>query len=618
MKTCLKLGISILLLSVTFSGLTQVLTRYAKHEIIGDNGNFGVPDSGPLLKLSPPESASSAEMITKEANNSLIRFGQVVNAEYNLGNAGEWYQTNQGRVWKLNIQASGVQSLNFIFSELSLAENGVLYLYNSERTMLYGPIINRNRGNSPQFITDPIKGETITLELFEPQDAYGSSRLSIAKIILGRHNIFDDSDQFFKVEQVDDLARRSGIVPNGDLSNSKATIILEDGASLGSGILLNNTCEDFTPYILTSSPNHAQVENWAFRFPYRRSTNETGSTTESWISFHGATFRAGSQTDGIALVEMTSRPNAGTGVHYAGWKVDKSTGSFRNTLTALLDPGGSETATSHTIPITTISGPVVLCEEAPYELIHLTDDAQVTGWTVSNPEAVAVTFSNNTYTLKRLNGYNGSITFRVHLATNCGNISIERRVWVGSPVIDHVNLPGNWVLTEQQIPLSISTVRGSRSAGIYKAEIQQMGGEYQESLQGSTLKLDLPSVGIYKVDLFARNACGFSSQPYSLVMIGKKTDSDHLFSIEQKAAVRKLNIGIKGDELLDSTFDHSLLPVYRAVLYNSDHESVLASNSYLGKIVFDTAHLAKGIYKLTVYYGDTGAENHEIRIGSED
>lgn len=617
MKTCLKLGISILLLSVSFTGLSQVLTRYAKHEIIGDNGNFGVPDSGPLVTLSPPEPATISESTTNKAGINIIRFGNATITDYSLENSGEWFQTPHGRVWKLNLKTSGINSMNLIFSELILPENGVLYLYNEERTMLYGPVINRNRGLSPQFITDPIKGETITLELFEPQDAFESSRLTIAKVIMGHRDLFDDFDPLFDQKNIDELANRSGIIPNGDISTSQATIILADGASMGSGVLLNNTCEDFTPFILTALSPQTPVENLVFRFPYRRSTNGSGSTTEAWISYHGSTFRAGNEADQIALVEMSNRPNASTGVHYAGWKLEKNNfGTSQHALTTLLDPRGSEVATSHTIPITTISGPGLLCNEAQYELIHLTDDTQVTGWTVSSPEAVAVSVRNNTYTLNRLNAYSGSIIFKVHLATNCGNITIERRIWVGEPVIKNAFVPLNWVLPDQQVPLTVATVRGSRSTGVHKIEIQQMNGEYQTTLQGSGLEFGLPATGIYKVDVFARNDCGFSTHPYSMVLICKDTSTNELFAIDQQTNAGKVTISLKGDENLDYSFDRSLIPSYHAVIYNRNSESILASNSHNGKISFDTTKLAKGTYKLTVYYGDRRTEDHPIRIGN--
>lgn len=617
MKTCLKLGISILLLSVSFSGLTQVLTRYAKHEIIGGNGNFGVSDSGPLITLSPPDPATIPESSTYASGNNILQFGNAIGTDYTLENSGEWFQTPHGRVWKLNLKISGVNSLNFIFNELTLPENGVLYLYNEERTMLYGPIINRNRGLNPQFITDPIKGETITLELYEPQDAFGSSRLSIAKVIMGHRDLFDDSVQSFNQKNINDLANRSGIIPNGDISTSQATIILADGASMGSGVLLNNTCEDFTPYILMALPSRSKVENLVFRFPYRRSTNGSGSMTEAWISYHGSTFRAGIESEQIALVEMSNRPNASTGVHYAGWKLEKSNlGTSQHALTTLLDPRGSEVATSHTIPITTISGPGLLCNEAQYELIHLTDDTQVTGWTVSSPEAVAVSVRNNTYTLSRLNSFSGSIIFKVHLATNCGNITIERRIWVGEPVIKNAFVPLNWVLPDQQVPLTVATVRGSRSTGVHKIEIQQMNGEYKTTLQGSGLEFGLPATGIYKVDVFARNDCGFSTQPYSMVLVCKDTSTNELFSINQQTNSGKVMVSLKGDEKLDYSFDRSLMPSYHAVIYNRNSESILASNSHDGKISFDTSKLAKGTYKLTVYYGDRRTEDHPIRIGN--
>src|SRR5690606_7273057 len=96
-----------------------------------------------------------------------FRFGYALEANYTLQNDGTWFDISNGRVWKLDILSQGAYSMNFIFEDLFLPEGGELYLYNQDRTMVYGPISNKNSGDSDVFGTDLIQGDMISLELFE-------------------------------------------------------------------------------------------------------------------------------------------------------------------------------------------------------------------------------------------------------------------------------------------------------------------------------------------------------------------------------------------------------------------------------------------------------------------
>jgi hypothetical protein len=68
-----------------------------------------------------------------------FRFGKGFNVDYSLKD-GKWTKTNDGRIWNLQIHSKGAYSINLIFDELYLPEGGELYLYNQNRSVVYGPI----------------------------------------------------------------------------------------------------------------------------------------------------------------------------------------------------------------------------------------------------------------------------------------------------------------------------------------------------------------------------------------------------------------------------------------------------------------------------------------------
>jgi hypothetical protein len=125
-----------------------------------------------------------------------FRFGYAIDVNYTLENSGIWHENKEGRVWKLGVQSHGAYSLNFIFEDLLLPDGAEIYLYNNDRTMVYGPITGKEGGSSKEFGTDLIKGETVIIELFEPEENRNMSKLKIAKAIHGYKNMFYTPNSF--------------------------------------------------------------------------------------------------------------------------------------------------------------------------------------------------------------------------------------------------------------------------------------------------------------------------------------------------------------------------------------------------------------------------------------
>lgn len=70
-----------------------------------------------------------------------------------------------------------------------------------------------------------------------------------------------------------------------------------------------------------------------------------------------------------------------------------------------------------------------------------------------------------------------------------------------------------------------------------------------------------------------------------------------------------------GESDLDAAFDRSLLPVYRAVLYDSSGKQVQEMNSKEGRIEFDARKFSSGTYTLHIHYGKDRVKKQEVKLG---
>ena len=68
-----------------------------------------------------------------------FRFGKGFDVRYSLKD-GKWTEIKNGRIWNLRIHSKGAYSINLILDELHLPQGGKLYLYNQDRTVIYGPV----------------------------------------------------------------------------------------------------------------------------------------------------------------------------------------------------------------------------------------------------------------------------------------------------------------------------------------------------------------------------------------------------------------------------------------------------------------------------------------------
>jgi hypothetical protein len=109
-----------------------------------------------------------------------FRFGYGFDVNYTLED-GIWEQQDSVNVWSLKITSSGAYSLNFIFEQLFLAKGAQLYIFNSDESMVYGPVTEAQNESGETFLTDIVAGDEVVVQLIEPKTVEKRSFLKISK-----------------------------------------------------------------------------------------------------------------------------------------------------------------------------------------------------------------------------------------------------------------------------------------------------------------------------------------------------------------------------------------------------------------------------------------------------
>jgi hypothetical protein len=275
------------------------------------------------------------------------RFGYSHQVALGLDNAGVWETLPSGdRVWRLKLESRQALSMNLLFSEFTLSQGSMLHVYSSDLAQVQGAYTAANNNAESVLGTMPIKGESITVELFEPANSL-PNRVRIGTVVHGYRDISVYAENQFKALNSSGKCNLDVKCPLGlgweDQINSVAIIVV-NGAGSCTGALINNTANDGTPYFLTA--NHCtgggSVANWVFRFNWDSPTavcSQNAASTNPPTpnnDVNGAVLRANRAGSDFALLQLNSAPTGD--VYYSGW--ERTSAIPAGGVTAIHHPSG--------------------------------------------------------------------------------------------------------------------------------------------------------------------------------------------------------------------------------------------------------------------------------------
>ncbi|MBR1414642.1 MAG: hypothetical protein IJ570_02115 [Prevotella sp.] len=219
----------------------------------------------------------------------LERFGKAFESVYSMED-GVWTQTLTGRVWMISFEAENAYSMNLVFDHVVLSSEAEVYVTDSARNVVFGPVTAECLHGRSTFLSDIIPGSQINVYLYEPTNQMGQSTLNISKVVYG-----------YKADAI--MALASPPTYDGDIvlyplysyyADGFGSVITASGTHKCSGALVMTTDHSFRPFFLTSfrgsGVGSVNLENALFKFHVRRTLNY-GALTQSY-SYYGATERA--------------------------------------------------------------------------------------------------------------------------------------------------------------------------------------------------------------------------------------------------------------------------------------------------------------------------------------
>lgn len=216
------------------------------------------------------------------------RMGVILPVDYSIENSGSWtYIGNDTKIWRLKISVEGAVGLGLYFKDFELASGDKLFVYSSDKSHVIGAFTNKNNRKSKLFATEPVKGDSILIELVDNLSNPLNSYFTINEVLVVYtqmqfpQNGLDQGNNTKSGVQ-SDFCEVNINCPEGagweDEARGVVRIQVKNGdqAFWCTGSIMNNTALDFRPLLLTA--DHCarseqngyappeDVEQWIFHF----------------------------------------------------------------------------------------------------------------------------------------------------------------------------------------------------------------------------------------------------------------------------------------------------------------------------------------------------------------
>lgn len=270
------------------------------------------------------------------------RYAFDVPVNYNLENSGTWQKMlDGGRLWRLKVEMKDALSTNAYYDRFWLPEGAKFFVYNEETGQSIGAItsefIEGSREKPIQFATALIYGENVVFEYYEPPSAKQSAIISVSHIGYGYR--FVDNLHQISLRGFGD-ANSCHIDINSPTGRdwqqyekhavARVSVRGPNGSGWCSCALVNNTRNDYTPYVLTAdhclegldAVSNNNASQWVFYWEYEHSGNQNLTSEPVLISTTGATLKANNSYTDFALLQLTQDPRNNSLVlpYYLGWE----------------------------------------------------------------------------------------------------------------------------------------------------------------------------------------------------------------------------------------------------------------------------------------------------------
>ena len=267
------------------------------------------------------EDLLAEDVFLNEGKSRGYRFASTHSTSISPVSSGRWAVLENGdRIWLVGVHSKGAKSLGLILEQVYLPQRGLLYIYNEDKTEVYGPITAADNRPSGILTIPHLSGERIIVEYFEPYSERGHGQFVVGRIAHGYRNVTaplaeDSAAIACHLSTACDVAR-----PYLDVANSIVLITSAEGSKAASGVLINNAGNIEQPYVLTSS-DVVEGRASSIMFTFNRSRTACGdpSTSVQEQVITGCDVVVEIPEAGLSLLRLHDVPDHTWDLYYAGW-----------------------------------------------------------------------------------------------------------------------------------------------------------------------------------------------------------------------------------------------------------------------------------------------------------
>ena len=262
-------------------------------------------------------------------------FAKAISTTINTLENGTWETSIDGHLlWRQRVSSKGAYSLNLGFTDFYLPPSAVLFLSDEHRNSVIGPITQDDNEVHQQWWSPIIPSEEVVIELQIAPEDLSDLKLELTKVnhdFTGFGAVLSGSCNLDVVCSAEDGF--SIVDRYRDVINSVGMMMI-NGSLQCTGVLVNNTRNDCTPYLLTAehcgiNANTAAtvVVYWNFQNSTCRQPNSQASGSDGdgpLDEFNsGSTLRAQYDQIDFTLIELDDPIDPDLDPFFVGW--DRST-----------------------------------------------------------------------------------------------------------------------------------------------------------------------------------------------------------------------------------------------------------------------------------------------------
>ncbi len=468
----------------------------------------------------------AAEDAINDANKSQPwRFGYTYDTDYSLENSGAWETLADGsKIWRLAITSEGAITMNLLLENVNIPSGASLYLFDEEKTNRVGAYTVRNNREDGLLGTELLHGDRMIVEYHEPANVAGQGTLTIASVIHGYRTLTGIQNDLTRALNSSGNCNIDVNCPLGDSwknqSRSVAMIVV-NGSGVCTGALINNTCNNGTPYFLTA--NHClsgSTGSWAFRFNWEvaegdatlscASTTNTSGTYNGASAYdqsaNGATVLASSANSDFALLEidnMDVNDAISWGAFYAGWD-NSNIESAVSEVIGIHHPSGDikkichATDAGNNISFATVGGTAVWFMDSWNEGVTepgssgsplFDQNGRIIGQLFGGQAACNGTSSNGQYDFYGRFGTSWNLGAQEFLSpSSCGTVQITDNGYDPNPA-NSIN----------ELATNLFTVSPNPSSGLFTVQLEDLSDDAQITVMDMTGRVILSETLTYGI-----------------------------------------------------------------------------------------------------------------------